>query len=37
MDVGFRYRLKSIDPASVEFLEGADARIHLTQGDTDWI
>jgi GNAT superfamily N-acetyltransferase len=36
-DVGFRYRLKRIDPASVEFLEGADARIHLTQGDTDWI
>ncbi len=36
-DVGFRYQLVSLDSDQVEFLSETDARIHLTQGDSDWI
>ena len=36
-DVGFRYQLVSLDSDQVEFLSKTDARIHLTQGDSDWI
>jgi len=36
-DVGFTYRLVSLDSGEVEFLSERDARIHLTQGDSDWI
>ncbi len=36
-EVGFRYRLVSLDESEVEFLADPDARIHLTHGDSDWV
>jgi GNAT superfamily N-acetyltransferase len=36
-DVGFRYRVVSLDKSELEFLGDARARIHLTHGDTDWV
>ena len=36
-DVGFRYRLVSLDESEVEFLGDPGARIHLMHGDSDWV
>jgi len=36
-DVGFRYRVVSLDKSELGFLSDARARVHLTHGDTDWI
>jgi hypothetical protein len=36
-DLGFVYNTFRLDPQALEFLEEATARIHLMQGDSDWI
>lgn len=36
-DVGFRYRVVSLDKRELEFLADPGARVHLTHGDTDWV
>ena len=36
-DVGFRYRAMHLEESEVEFLDDPRARIHLTQGDSDWV
>lgn len=36
-DVRFVYKAVNLDPRDLEFLEKADARIHLMHGDSDWI
>jgi hypothetical protein len=36
-DLGFVYKAVTLDPKALEFLEEATARVHLMQGDSDWI
>jgi hypothetical protein len=36
-DVGFRMNPIDLTEAEIELLTGAKARIHLTQGDSDWV
>jgi hypothetical protein len=36
-DVGFVYKAVTLDPEAFDFLEEANARIHLVHGDSDWI
>jgi hypothetical protein len=36
-DVGFRYRVLSLDESKIEFLRGPEARVHLMHGDSDWV
>ena len=36
-DVGFKYEPTSLPASELEFLEDPRARIHLTQGDSDWV
>jgi hypothetical protein len=35
--VSFHYRAESLDDEVLDFVAHADARIHLTQGDSDWV
>jgi GNAT superfamily N-acetyltransferase len=36
-DIGCRYRTLSLDRSELEFLRDGGARIHVTQGDSDWV
>ena len=36
-EIGFKYKAITLDPEALEFLEENTARVHLMQGDSDWI